>query len=71
MKGLSDCGAHLSKAVKDLQMSWDAAASLWRDEAQAHFQETYLEELTHQAKSTAGAMDHISALLREAIARCR
>jgi hypothetical protein len=71
MKGLSDPGALLAKATKELRMSWDTTASVWRDQARAGFEAAYLDDFVRQAKAAAGAMDHISGLLREAIAKCR
>ena len=71
MKSLSDAGALLAKATKELRMSWDQTASVWRDQARAGFQAAHLDELEHRAKAATGAMDQISALLREAIAKCR
>jgi hypothetical protein len=71
MKGLSDAGALLAKATKELRMSWDSTGSVWRDQARAGFQAAHLDDLEHQAKAAAGAMDQISALLREAITKCR
>jgi len=71
VKGLSDAGALLAKATKELRMSWEATSSAWRDQARAGFEAAYLDELERQAKAAAGAMDKISAILREAITRCR
>jgi hypothetical protein len=71
VKGLSDAGALLAKATKELQMSWDLTASLWHDQARAGFEAAHLDEFVHQAKAAAGAMDNITALLREAITKCR
>lgn len=71
MRGLSDAGALLAKATKELQMSWDLTASSWRDQARAGFEAAHLDDFVRQAKAAAGAMDNISALLREAIAKCR
>jgi hypothetical protein len=71
VKGLSDAGALLIKATKELRMSWDMTSSVWRDQARAGFETAHLDEFVHQAKAAAGAMDQISALLREAIVKCR
>jgi hypothetical protein len=71
VRGLSDAGALLAKATKELQMGWDLTASAWRDQARAGFEAAHLDDFVHQAKAAAGAMDNISALLREAIVKCR
>jgi hypothetical protein len=71
VRGLSDAGALLAKATKELRTSWDMTASIWRDQARAGFEAAYLDDFVRQAKAAAGAMDHISAILREAMAKCR
>jgi hypothetical protein len=71
MKSLSDSGALLAKAVKDLSTSWEMTSSSWRDQARKGFEDEHLSPLIRQACAAASAMDHIAALLRESMATCR
>ena len=71
MVGLSHSGAPLAKAVKELMMSWTRTSSRWHDVARKRFEETYIDELVRAARSAIGAMDTMTAILREAQTKCR
>jgi hypothetical protein len=68
---LSHSEVLLSKAGRELRMNWELTGSLWRDQARAEFEKTYLDELGPAVKSAAGAIERINTLLAEAIKACR
>jgi len=61
----------LIKAGRELWRNWELTGSLWRDQARAEFEKTYIDELRPAVKAAAGAIERINTLLAEAIKECR
>ena len=71
MARLSHSEVLLSKAGRELRMSWELTGSLWRDQARAEFEKSYLDEIRPAVKAAVGAIERINTLLAEAIKACR
>jgi hypothetical protein len=71
VRSVSNCGALVTKASKELLAHWDFTSSKWRDSARADFEKAYIDELMLSARSAAGAMDTVTAVLRKALQQCR
>ena len=71
MARLSHSEVLLSKAGRELRRSWELTGSLWRDQARAEFEKSYLDEIRPAVKAAVGAIERINTLLAEAIKACR
>jgi hypothetical protein len=62
--------AKLRLSSESLETTWSEAHEQWRDSASRSFEETYLEVLRPQIKSTLEAMNRLANVLTQARHEC-
>ena len=68
--GMQESRGKLAHSIKDLLALWAHTKTQWNDANTERFEETFLRPLEIDLRGTAGAMDHMAAMLTQIRHQC-
>jgi hypothetical protein len=71
MPRISQAEQMLMSGLNDLERDWQIAGAEWHDQARAHFQKDYLDEIQPAGRIAAGAISELTTLMRRVVRECR
>lgn len=69
--GIGSSQAILSRAGKNLLISWSEVVTTWRDDNRRQFEQEYISPLKAELRKTELAMAHMSTMITRARNDCR
>jgi len=68
--GLYEGRGNIAKAVQNLNLRWLQTKQDWDDRISDAFEKKYIENIQQTARSAAGAMEHMAAVVNKVRSEC-